>query len=109
MAKRSTKARATIRKVARTAAAAPADERHFEEHQAREAAKETPPAPVVACSACRLWQRLPLPTNEVGQCRRYPPTGGTQAHHRNIEGFSIESAWPITDDVMWCGEFAPAP
>ena len=50
----------------------------------------------VSCSECKFY--FPLGDSDVsGQCRKNPPV---------IISEDIIAVFPVTNDLLWCGEFA---
>lgn len=54
------------------------------------------------CSSCRFWDRnTNQVSEEVGICRRYPPSIPPLQRSEDCETFAV---WPLTVDSEWCGE-----
>jgi len=62
---------------------------------------DKPDSVVWECGSCFYWekrQRMKHDVADTGQCRIRPPQVQTMAGY-------ISSAWPITQEDDWCGEF----
>jgi hypothetical protein len=51
------------------------------------------------CSKCVFWEQWAPAVAEHGNCRRYPPTVGSNPLR--------QSTYPDTRGHQWCGEFWP--
>ena len=57
------------------------------------------------CSSCKFWDRnTNRVSEEVGICRRYPPSIPPLQRSDDCEDFAV---WPLTVDSEWCGEHKP--